>query len=71
MSGKYQVLAIDEMTRPNPAGGVKHTYRYRILTGSGVRFSVELDDPDPTAEKVKPVLEAKAAEFDKMMNLGK
>ena len=69
MTQEYKVLSIDELTRPDDIRGIKQVYRYRVKSKGGVIFTVELDDPDPTAEKVAPVLAAKAAEFDKILKL--
>lgn len=69
MGNAYEVLAIDEVTRPDDLRGIKQVYRYTVKSKGGVRFTIELDDPDPTAEKVGPVLAAKAAEFDKILKL--
>lgn len=67
MEKSFTVLSIDELTRPDDARGLKQVYRYRVRTKGGAVFTVELDDPDPTAEKVLPVLATKAAEFDKIL----
>lgn len=69
MGAEYKVLKIDEFTRPDELRGVKQVYRYTVKTKGGTIFTLELDDPDPTAEKVAPVLAAKASEFDKILKL--
>ena len=69
MSTEYKVLKIDELTRPDEVQGFKQVYRYRVKSKGGVTFTVEIDDPDPTSEKVAPVLAAKAVEFDKILKL--
>lgn len=69
MGAEYKVLKIDEVTRPDDVGGIRQAYRYTVKSKGGVRFTIELDDPDPTAEKVAPALAAKAAEFDKILKL--
>ncbi len=69
MSKEYTVLKIDEMTRADPLKGIKTVYRYTAQTTGGTVFTMELDDPDPTAEKVAPILSAKAIELDKILKL--
>jgi len=69
MAKEYDVLAIDELTRPDDLRGVKTVFRYTARTRGGTRFTVELDDPDPTSEKVAPVLAAKAIALDKILAL--
>jgi len=70
MVKEYQVLAIDEVTRLDDLRGVKQVYRYSVKSAGGVRFSIEIDDPDPTAEQVAPLLADKAAKLDKILKLG-
>lgn len=70
MANEYKVLKIDELTRPDDVRGIKLVYRYTVKSKGGTVFTIELDDPDPTAEKVGPILAAKAAEFDKIKKLG-
>ena len=69
MGAEYKVLKIDEVTRPDDVQGVKLLYRYRVKSKGGVTFTLEIDDPDPTSEKVAPILAAKASEFDKILKL--
>ena len=69
MGKGYEVLSIDEITRPDDVRGVKLVYQYTVKTAGGTVFTEEIDDPDPTAEKVAPVLESKAAELDKILAL--
>jgi len=67
MAAEYKVLKIDELTRVSDEKGIKQVYRYLVKSAGGVVFTIELDDPDPTTEKVAPVLLKKAKEFDKIL----
>jgi len=69
MGAEYTVLKIDEFTRPDELRGVKQVYRYTAKTKGGTVFTVEIDDPDPTSEKVSPILAAKASALDKILKL--
>lgn len=69
MEAPYKVLKIDEMTRLDELQRPVQVYRYTVKTKGGVVFTKELPDPDPTAEKVAPILAARAAEFDKILKL--
>lgn len=69
MAAEYKVLRIDELTRVSDEKGIKQVYRYSVKSKGGVVFTVELDDPDPTTEKVAPVLLKKAQHFDKILAL--
>jgi hypothetical protein len=65
----FKVLKIDEMTRLSDTGGVEKYYRHQIKTKGGVVLSVDIGEKDFTAAKAQPILEARAAEADKILAL--
>lgn len=69
MDKEYKVLKIDEMTRLDEMGRPTQVYRYTARSKGGTVFTVEIDDPDPTSEKVAPILAKKAAELDAILKL--
>ena len=69
MANNYKVLSIDEMVKPGEVGGVERYYRHRIKTKKGVILTVEISEADFTAEKAGPILEAAAANADKIISL--
>lgn len=69
MANEYKVLSIDEMVRRSDTGDLERYYRHRIKTKGGVVLTVNISEPDFTAEKAAPILLAKAKEADKIIAL--
>lgn len=70
MAKAYKVLKIDEMVRPAEGGGIMHVYRHQVKTAGGVILTVDIRQEDFTPEKAAPILEAAAANADKILSLG-
>jgi len=70
MKEEYKVLKIDELTRPDEVRGITQVYRVTAKSKGGTVFTVEVDDPDPTNEKVAPVLSDKAQRLDAILKSG-
>ena len=69
MAAAYKVLKIDELVRMGDMGGVEPYDRHTIKTKGGVTLRVDVDAADFTAEKVAPILLARAQEADKILAL--
>lgn len=69
MAKEYEVLKIDELQRMSETRGIEKYYRFQIKTKGGVILTVDIDEPDFTAEKAAPILLAKAQEADKIKSL--
>jgi len=69
MANEYEVLKIDELTRPGDTGGLEHVYRHSIKTKGGTVLTVDISEKDFTAEKAAPILKARAIEADKILAL--
>lgn len=69
MAKEYEVLKIDELTRMGETRGIEKYYRFQIKTKGGVILTVDIDEPDFTAETTAPILLAKAQEADKIKSL--
>ena len=65
----YDVLRIDELTRLSDLKGIEKYYRHQIKTKGGVVLTVDIDEPDFTAEKAGPILLEKAQAADKILKL--
>ena len=69
MGAEYKVLRITEMIRPGEVEGIVTVYRHTIKTKGGTVLNVEVKQEDFTAEKVAPILLARAQEADKILKL--
>lgn len=70
VSKAYKVHSIDELTRVAKIGtGIEHFYRHTIETKGGIVLTVDIEPEDFTADKVAPILLAKAQEADKILQL--
>ncbi len=67
MEQAYKVLGITELVRQSTAGGVEKFFKHKIQTRGGTIMSVDIGERDFTADKVKPVLTARATEADKIL----
>ncbi len=65
----YKVLKIDEMTRMTEMQGIERYYRHTIKTRGGVILTIDVAEKDFTEDKVKPILEKRATEADKILSL--
>jgi hypothetical protein len=65
----FSVLRIDELTRIGGMGEVERYYRHTIKTRGGTNLTVDIDEKDFTEDKVRPILEARAKEADKILQL--
>lgn len=69
MTAEFKVLKITEMVRPGEGEGVVKVYRHTIKTKGGTILNIEIKEEDFTAEKVAPILLARAQEADKILKL--
>lgn len=67
MGSDYKVLDITEMSRVADLGGVERYYRHRIKSAGGVVLTVDIDSADFTPERSRPILQAAAANADKIL----
>ena len=64
MSTKYKVLESKQIQKLGPTGSSVAVYRVWIQTDRGSTGAADVDAADWTAEKLKPILEAFAADLD-------
>ena len=69
MSKEYEVIKSDQLTRVSDTRGLENYYRVQIRTKAGVVISVDVDEEEFTPEKIAPILQAKAANADRIMKL--
>jgi len=69
MDKAYKVLKIDELSRVSETRGIEKYYRHQIKTKGGNILTVDISEEDFTPEKAAPILEAKAANADKIKAL--
>lgn len=65
----FEVVSIDQMTRPDPRGGVKDTYLIRFITKGGITLTRELGAEEMTDKKFTEALTQEAQKFDKLKSL--
>lgn len=65
----FEVLAIDQMARPDPRGTIKDTYRVSILTKGGIRLTRELEAEEMEEKKFVEILTKEAHKYDKLKSL--
>lgn len=61
---EYIVTDTKEVQTITPGGGRKTMFRVWLKTERGATGSVDVETADWTAEKLRPILEAKAANLD-------
>lgn len=67
---EYIVTDTKEVQTITPAGSRKKMFRVWLKTERGATGSVDVEMADWTAEKLRPILEAKAANLDLAFVLG-
>lgn len=65
----FEVITIDQLSRPDPKGGVKDTYRVSFLTKGGTRLTRELEEEQMEESKFIKYLTSEAQKFDKLKAL--
>jgi len=66
----YKVTDTREVSTITPAGAQKKVYRVWLTSERGASGVVEVEREDWIAEKLRPILEAKAAELDLAFTIG-
>lgn len=64
MNTKYKVLESKQIKKLGPTGSSVAVYRVWIQTDRGSTGAADVDAADWTAEKLRPILEAFAADLD-------
>ena len=65
----FEVITIDQFTRPDPKGGIKEAYRVAFLTKGGIRLVRELEAEQMEEKKFVEILTKEAQKFDKLKAL--
>jgi len=60
-----KVVDITELRRIGATGEVENWYRYRVVTKGGTTFTMTVSEEDSRAERLEPILRARATELDK------
>jgi len=69
MAEAYTVLKIDELSRVSDLKGLEKYYRVAIRTRLGTTLTVDVSEADFTPDRMKPILEKRAVEADKIKAL--
>lgn len=69
MAEAYTVVKIDELSRVSDTKGLEKYYRVTIRSRLGTVLTVDVSEADFTPERMKPILQTRAVEADKIKAL--
>lgn len=69
MPERWSIARVEQRYSPDPQLGLKTITVVRFRTKDGYFGTLEIDDPAPTAEKIRPLLEAEVKRVEELFAL--